>query len=108
MTVEDADFVALQAIDVLAFILTAGPDDDGVDGLFAAEVEFPPGILLLLGVRLAAVAESPAFVAVDGQHGRAAEIDTRLLGLARAGDVDSLAEDLDLGQGQHALTAGDV
>ena len=104
--VEDRERVALEAA---GEAVAAVPDDDPLDGLRAAEIDLPPGILdPLLGVRLAPLGVFGVGVAIDAARGLAAGADVGLRRLAGAGDVVVAGEDLHLGEGQRPLLAGEI
>src|SRR5262249_53233050 len=109
------DFVAVggeylerEAVEPLAQFAVAVVDDDLVDGLLFAEVDFPPRIVgVFLGVGLAGGVVVGGLVAVDGPLGVAAVAGVLLAGLAAEGDVAAVALDFDFGQCESAL-AGEL
>ncbi len=91
------------------FELEAVPELDLVDGLFLAEIEFPPSEARALVVRvgLTAFLVVRVFVAIDGLGSVRVSVAGGLGGLAGGGDVLVAAENLDFGKGQDAFAAGD-
>src|SRR5262249_14490133 len=84
-------------------------DDDRVNGMFGAEIDFPPGVLgVLFGMSLTAVAIVTALVAVDRFAGIAAVGGVLLRRLALASNVAAAAVDLDLGERKRPALSGEL
>ena len=76
---------------------------DALDLVFFSEVDFPPGVLvILLGVGLAVLGPAGVLVSIDGPFRFAAGCDAGLGGLASFGDVLSAGDDLDFSEGEGA------
>ncbi len=99
--------IALQAL--AESVLGAVPHADLVDGNVLAQIDFPPGVLVIfLAVGQAFVGVDPARVAVDAAAGDAPVRRARLGRLALPGDIDAVRKDLDLGQRQRARIARQI